>query len=232
MLASAVGATVQGCAGFGLVLVAGPALVAVDTGFVPGPLLVMGQFVNARHILIERRHLDRSAWQHSLLGLPVGLAAGLVVVSLVTKQTLALIVGVLTAAAASSLLCRLTVRRTRRTEVGAGLLAAFCSVAASLPGPPLAIAFSDMDGPTMRATSASLMMVVATGIAAAAVAGLAATGNFGTHEAELMLRLLPGTTAGLALSRRVRPMLDRNWFRPSILTLALISGLALAISKL
>ncbi len=228
MLASAVGATVQGCAGFGLVLVAGPALVAVDTGFVPGPLLVMGQFVNARHILIERRHLDRSAWQHSLLGLPVGLAAGLVVVSLVTKQTLALIVGVLTAAAASSLLCRLTVRRTRRTEVGAGLLAAFCSVAASLPGPPLAIAFSDMDGPTMRATSASLMMV----IAAAAVAGLAATGNFGTHEAELMLRLLPGTTAGLALSRRVRPMLDRNWFRPSILTLALISGLALAISKL
>ena len=59
-----------------------------------------------------------------------------------------------------------------------------------------------------------------------------AISNFGTHEAELILRLLPGTTAGLALSRWIRPVLDRNWFRPSILTLALISGLALAVSKL
>lgn len=53
------------------------------------------------------------------------------------------------------------------------------------------------------------------------------SGNFGSHEFNLLLWALPGVIAGLIAARWVRPHLDKPWFRPMVLVIALIGGLAL-----
>jgi len=65
---SMAGAVVHGSVGIGLTLVAGPALIAIDPAFAPGPFLLAGQLVGVRHIYAERRHLDREAYRRCVIG--------------------------------------------------------------------------------------------------------------------------------------------------------------------
>ena len=60
---------------------------------------------------------------------------------------------------------------------------------------------------------------------------LAGRGSFGLHELRLIGYLVPGMFIGLAISRVVRPYLDRHWFRPAVLSVALAGGVALIIGQ-
>ncbi len=217
------GSTVHGAVGIGFGLVAGPALVAIDPGFAPGPLLLGGQVVGLRHILAERAAADRVAWRHCMWGLPLGLLGGLVVLESMDDSTLGLLVGGFTALAAVALLGGLSLRRSSPVEVVAGAASSFAAVAAGIPGPPLVVAFSDMRPATLRSTTSMFMAV----IAGLSFVGLTVTGNFGGREAWLLALLLPGVLIGLVLARHVRPHLERPWFRPLVLVVALIGGLVL-----
>lgn len=228
ILITTAGSIAQGSVGIGLGLIAGPALVAIDPAFVPGPLLVVAQIVGIRHILAERQHADLGAWRHGMLGLPVGLAAALVVLSVVSRSMLAVIVGGSTAAAAVILLAGVTVQRTRTSEIVAGVFSTFASVTASLPGPPLVCVYADMSPPKMRSTASMLVIW----IAAIGFVGLLVSGNFGRHEFDLLLWLLPGAVIGLVASRWVRPFIDKPWFRQLILVVAMFGGLALVARQL
>jgi len=222
------GAIVQGSVGVGLSLVAAPALVAIDPTFIPGPLLIVGQIVGIRHIIVEGRHIDWQAFRHALWGLPFGLAGGLAVVELVPLGVLALLVGILTVTSALVLLAGFRLRQTRRTEIAGGLTCSFGGMAASLPGAPLGICFSEMRPPTLRSTSSAYIFIVG----AVAIGLLAARDRFGLHELTLVGYLVPGMFIGLAISRVVRPFLDRTWFRPAVLSVALAGGVALIIGQL
>lgn len=228
LLLSTAGATVQGSIGIGYALVAGAGLVAIDAGFVPGPLLLVGLIVGCRHVIAEREHLEQRALKRALFGLPFGMAAGLVLLTSIDDRTLGLLVGATTAMAATALLLGWSVRRTPRVEVLTGAATAFSSVTAGLPGPPFVVAFSDLRPAALRATAGSFIMIVAV----LGFVALAATGNFGLTEFSLLALLVPGTLIGLFLSRFVRPHLDRPWFRPLILIVSGVGGLALVVRSL
>ncbi|WP_420638946.1 TSUP family transporter [Candidatus Poriferisocius sp.] len=225
---SAAGAMVQGCIGLGLALVSGPALVAVDADFAPGPLIVVGQIVGLRNVVVERIHTDRSAVRHCAIGLPFGLAAGLSVLAAMSDETIAILVGSVAAGGALIRLCGLRIPRSTPVEVTTGTAVAFTSVTAGLPGPMFALTFSDMEPPTMRGTIGSVFFLVAV----SSVVGLVATGQFGGHELELVGWLIPGILLGLLIARFVRPRVDRTWFRPVVLVVAFIGGVALLFRQL
>lgn len=223
----AAGATVHGCLGIGLALVAGPALIAIDPAFAPGPLLIAGQVVGVRHLIMERGHIDREALRRCFLGLPFGLAGGLLLLSLVSDRTLSILIGAFTAIAAIALLAGASIRRSPRTDVAGGGAVAFSSITAGLPGPPWVVAFSDMPPQTMRGTSATYLIAVAiTGLV-----GLILTGEFGRHEAVLTAWTLPGIAIGLVLARLLRPRLDPAVFRPIVLVVALVGAVALILRQ-
>lgn len=228
VLLAAAGATVQGSIGIGYALVAGPGLAAIDTAFVPGPLLLIGLVVGARHIFVEFGDIDRPAVGRCFLGLPFGLVAGLAVLNAMDDRLLGIAVGATTALAATVMLLGLRVRRTPAVEVAAGAATAFSAVTAALPGPPFVAAFSDLQPAAMRSTASlyigSFILI--------ALVPLAATGNFGGHELQLLAVLVPGTFGGLLLARFVRPMLERPWFRPLILIVAGMGGIALVLRNL
>lgn len=207
---------------------AGPALVAIDPGFAPGPLIVVGQVVGIRNVIVERSHTDRQAVRRCAIGLPFGLAAGLAVLAVASDRVIALFVGSFAAAGAISLLCGLQIRRSPRVEVATGTAVAFSSVTAALPGPAFALTFSEMKPATLRGTVGSVFFMVAV----MAMIGLVATGEFGGHEIELIGWLIPGILLGLALARFVRPFLDRSWFRPAVLLVAFAGGIALILRQL
>lgn len=228
LILSMLGATAQGSIGIGYGLVAGAGLIAVEPAFVPGPLLIISFVVSIRHIVIEREHLDRSALKRCAAGLPVGLIAGLVVLEAMDDRTLSLAVGTAITIAAVALLFGFTIRRTPTIELFAGAASAFSSVTAGLPGPPFVFAFSDLKPAALRATSATFISL----IAGVAFFGLLVTGNFGSQEFGLLAALFPGTLAGLFVARYVRPHLEQPWFRPLVLVVSGVGGLALIIRNL
>lgn len=220
---TALGALIHGSTGIGMALVAGPVLVLIDPGFTPTPLLIATQTIGLRHVVAERRHTDNRAVGRCLLGLPVGVALALVVVAAVEEGAMALFIGSATALACVALLIGVKPRRTARTEVAGGAAIAFAAVSAGLPGPPAVVTFNDMDGSALRGTASTYMLFVAT----IGLAGLTITGSFGLDELRLCLYLLPGIGLGLIGARYLRHQLDRSWFRPAVLTVALLGGLAL-----
>jgi uncharacterized membrane protein YfcA len=228
LLLSAAGATVQGSVGIGYGLVAGPGLAAIDTSFIPGPLLVIGILVGARHIFAEFDHIERPAVGRCFLGLPFGLVAGLAVLNAMDDRVLGVAVGAATALAAASMIFGFSVRRTPAIEVGSGAATAFCAVTAALPGPPFVVAFSDLRPAAMRST-ASLFI---SSLVLISLVALAVTGNFAGEEARLLALLVPGTIGGLLLARYVRPVLERPWFRPLILVVAALGGIALVLRNI
>ena len=219
------GSIVQGATGIGLTLVAGPALLAIDADFAPAPLLIVGQLIGVRHIIAEHSHLDTSAFRRLLFGLPLGIIGAVVVLVIVDKQSIAAVVAALVCVAAGLLLAGFHPRRTPRRDSAAGAATAFAGVTAGLPGPSLAIAFHDMTGGAMRATTSYFVAVVG----GVGVVVLLLVGELGGQELALVARMLPGLILGLFLARWVRPWLDHTWFRPAILTIALAGGLAVLV---
>lgn len=222
------GSTVQGSTGIGLALVAGPALVSIDPAFAPGPLLIVAQLIGLRHIAAEREQADRPALRHALFGLPVGLIGAILVLELVSESVLAILVGTLAATAAAALLAGYRPTRGRRTEIIGGAASTFSGITAGLTGPPLVIAFNDMRPATMRATTALFVV----NVAVVGLASLVITGNFGRHELQLLGRLVPGVIIGLVVARWVRPIIDRTWFRPTVLVISCLGGVVVVLRQL
>lgn len=228
LLLSAAGATVQGSIGIGYGLVAGPGLAAIDTNFIPGPLLVIGILIGARHVFAEFDDIERAAVGRCFLGLPFGLVAGLAVLRAMDDQLLGIAVGGATALAAVCMILGFSVQRTPAVEVASGAATAFGAITAALPGPPFVVAFSDLRPAAMRST-ASLFL---SSLVLISLVVLWLTGNFAGEELRLLALLVPGTLAGLVLARYVRPLLERPWFRPLILTVAAIGGIALVLRNI
>lgn len=228
MLIAAAGAIVHGSAGIGLALVAGPGLVAIDPAFVPGPILLAGQVIGARHLIVEHRSLDVPTWRRALIGLPLGLVMGLSVLAVTETRGRTLVIGGAVIIAATTMLLGVKIKRTAAVEVGTGTMVTAFSVAAGLPGPPAALTYSDMPGPQMRANVSALMAFVGP----IGLCGLVLTDNFGLHELGLTLAIFPGIAVGLILSRWVRPRIDNDWFRPTVLLIALAGGIATVARQL
>lgn len=225
---TATGAMVQGSAGIGLGLVASPVLLSIDPSFAPGPLLLGGLVVGARHMTAEWSELDRPTLRRTLVGLPFGALGALTVLQVMAADTLSLLIGFLIVAAALFLLSGVHAPRSGAGDVLTGAASAFTSITAALPGPPLVIGLADLKPGCLRCTVS--VFVAAT--SAVAFVGLVLIDRFGSREAALLALMLPGLVAGVFASRWTRPLLDRHWFRPAILVLSLGGGAALVLQQL
>lgn len=222
------GAIVQGSAGIGLGLVASPVLLTIDPAFGPGPLLIGGLVIGARHMAAEWGDLDRPTLRRALFGLPIGALGALGVLRIMAPDTLSLTIGVLICAASLFLLSGVTVPRTDAGDVITGVASAFTSITAALPGPPLVIGLAELAPRALRCT-VSVFVAATSGVA---LIGLIAIDRFGGRETVLLALMVPGLVCGVVLSRWTRPLLDQHWFRPGVLVLAMAGGAALAINQL
>lgn len=222
------GAAVQGSVGFGFSLVAAPLLLLIDTGLVPGPATVAGLALNLLMLRGDPGHADLHGVRWAAVGLVPGSALAGLTLALVTDRTVAVLAAAMVLVAVALSLGGLEVRRTRPALTGVGVLSGFMGTAATISGPPIALAYQRASGPLLRSTLARFFLIAAV----VAVVTLVPAGRLGLDEVGEGLALIPGVVVGFVVSRRLVRLLDRGHTRPAVLAISAISSLAVLAREL
>ena len=225
LLMVALGATVQATIGFGAALVAVPLLLLVDPRFVPGPVVIAGLAVNLVMIIVNWGHADWRGVRLALVGLVPGTVLAGVALALVSGTSLSLLsAGAILAAVGISAAGHVP-RRGRRTMIGAGFFSGYLGTTAGVGGPPLALAYQDAEGRTIRATL-PLVFLVGAGLT---LATLVTAGRFAAADLRTGLLLAPGGFVGFATSRALTGRIDDARLRRLVLALSALSASAVII---
>jgi len=226
LAAIAAGSLIQGSVGFGLSLVAAPVIGLIEPQALPATLLLVALPLTAWMAHREWGDIDVRGFLEISLGRLPGTAGAVWVLSRIAPEDLSIVIGavVVVAAALSAIAPDFDLRT--RWRLAAGVASGLMGTMAAIGGPPLALAYQHHPGPRLRSTLAvsfvlgSLISLLALGV----------TGSVHRSHFVLALEVLPGLVIGLYLAHRLKEVLDRRWLRPTVLTFALLSGLA-AIGK-
>ena len=224
----ALAAALQGGVGFGMNLLAAPALVLADPALVPGPLILCAMSLT---LLMARRDLadvDWSGFGWVMVGRLPGTAAGALLIASISAGGVAIAVGLAVLVAAALNLRDLGLRPTRGTLLGAGIASGFAGTVSSIGGPMLAVVYAHERGPVIRGTL-SAIFVAASVISASA---LALVGRLGTQELLLALSLQPAVIIGYLSSRQLAAHLDAGRTKAAVLTVSVVGAIAAIVSAL
>ena len=223
-----VGSTLQGSIGFGMGLFASPILILLDERFVPAPILLSTWVMTTFLILRERHAVDVRGLRWAVAGRAVGTVMAATVLTLLPRDRMPLVFGVLVLIGVAMSLSGLRFRPSRSVLLGAGAMSAVMGTIASIGGPPMALVYQDAPGARLRATMSSFFWM---GTVMSLVV-LRFVGRFGEDEVRLTLVILPGVLLGLLASRWASAVVDRGYTRAVVLTLAAAAGLAVIIRQL
>lgn len=221
------GACLQGSLGFGLGLLAAPVLVLVEPRLVPGPLVCMSLVMAILVATRERASLDFGSIRWAIIGRIPGAVLGAIAVALLSTRWLAALfaVGVLTAVGLS--VAGLSVERSRRNLLIAGLVSGTMGTATSVGGPPVALVYQRASGPELRGSLATFMLFGTT----LSLIALTTLGQFTRTDLEATALLVPGALVGFVSSRWTNRVLDRGYTRPAVLTFAAVSAVSILVRQ-
>ncbi len=228
MLATVLGALVQGAIGFGLNLVVVPVVAVLEPAALPASMIIMALPMTAGSALREREHIDRSGVLWTTLGRLPGVVAGAWLVTALAAETLALVIGgcVVLAASMSALTPPPRVRPV--SAAIAGLVGGLMGTASSIGGPPVALLYQGQPGPVLRSTlGAAFLIGTVLSLGALALAGAVAT-----WHVWLGVSLMPCVALGLYASRWLLRWIDAGWLRPCVIAFACLSGLGVLLRGL
>jgi len=220
------GATLQGSLGFGLGVFAVPLFFFIDPALVPGPTLAAAMILTATLAYRERHAVHIADIKWAIIGRVFGVAAALVVLTLVPPRHLATLLGALILAAVAITASGVHLPPKPATLVSAGLVSGFMGTSVSVGGPPLALVYQRESGPRVRGTLSTYFVIGA----AISLIGLHFVHRFGLHQLLLAGALAPGVIVGYLISRRLAPILDRGYTRIGVLTVSGVMG-AIVILK-
>lgn len=225
LLVVSVGASVQATIGFGAALVAVPFLLLIGPGFVPGPIVIAGVAVNLVMLMANWGQADWHGVRWSMLGLVPGTAlAGLAVARFSDSSLSLLSAGAILAAVGISAAGHVP-HRGRRTMLGVGFFSGYLGTTAGVGGPPLALAYQDAPGHTIRGTLPWVFMVSA----ALTLVALRLSNHLDMADLGTGLFLAPGGFVGFATSRVLVGRIDDASLRRLVLALSALSAAAVII---
>lgn len=227
-LVVALGASLQGVAGFGGNLVAIPLAALIDTDLVPGPILIAMIVVTVLTAVREHSDISWFVVRWATAGRLPGILAGAVLLGSVTDAALGVVIAiaVLIAVVVSTLGQRF--EPSHRSLLGAGFLSGTSGTAAGIGGPPLALVLQHGSGPRVRATLAAYFTL----LTPLTLAAIALAGHLTGDQIRSGLALIPAAAIGFAASSSLRPLVDRHGARPLVLTLSSASAVLLMFRSL
>ncbi len=223
-----VGCTIQGVLGFGAGLFAVPILALAAPDFVPGPVLLLNPVLCALFAWREHGAIDRTVLRWALIGRVPGVLLGAWALATVSEDRLGLLFGSLLLVGVALKVSGVHAARTPWTLMGAGGLSGFMGTSVAVGGPPIALVLDGSSGPEIRATM-NAFFFIGTSIS---LTVLAAAGEFGVRDLLLAACLLPSLLVGVALSNRLRHVLDGRWLAPTVYVLSGTIALYLVIRSL
>jgi len=217
-----VGALVQGTIGFGINLFAAPFIALVVPEALPVSLVLVAWPVGAVTAAREHHAIDRAALPWLLAGALPGTLVGLLIVTAVGADELAIIVGAVTLLGVVLSIVTPPIHVDATSATVAGFVGNMTGTAASVGGPPVALLYQHHRGPTVRSTLGVFFSVSAT----FSVVGYLATGEVTADRFWFALALFPAMLVGLWASRHFHHLVDRVWLRPAMLSMCALAGTA------
>jgi len=214
------GALVQGSIGFGLNLIAVPVIAIYQPAALPAAGIIFALPMTAGSALRERAHIDRPAIFWTTLGRLPGVVLGAWIVAVLSKQSLALLIGGFVVVAVGMSVVSLTLPINRATQAGAGFLGGLMGTSSSIGGPPMALLYQRQPGPMMRSTLGAAFLVGS----ALSFGALALAGEVSALQLRFGAAMVPAVLLGLFVSRSLHAWLDGGWLRPCVLVFAGLAG--------
>jgi uncharacterized protein len=229
-LAVACGACLQGSIGFGfgLGLLATPIVALVDPSMVPGPLVLVAGLLTLLVLARDREQVDLGGVGWALAGRVPGTVLGAFAVAALPERPLLITLGVLILLGVALSVAGWVVARTAKILVLAGALSGVMATAASIGGPPIALAYQDTSGPALRGTLSAFFLFGSV----LSVLSLTAFGQFGARQLVVALLLVPFMLVGAALSSLAARHLDPARTRAVVLSVSALSAVALLVREL
>src|SRR5688572_11671688 len=132
-------ALVQGTIGLGFAIVSVPLLTLIDRSLAPVPQMMLSLPLTLFMAYRERHALDIKGAAWVLGGRIPGAFLGLLVIGLASARALDAVIGSFVLAGTLILATRVHVRRTRVTELAAGLISGVTETLCAIGGPPIAL---------------------------------------------------------------------------------------------
>ena len=227
-LAIALAAATQAASGLGFAMVAIPLLALIDLGWLPGPMLFANLFLSAAILWREGSALGRGEPLPLGAGLLIGTGLGAAFLSVVPRDSLGLLFGLVILAAVALALLAPQVPLRPRTILAGATASGFTGIVAAMHAPPLVMLYQREPPAKVRATFAVVFVIGCV----LALGGLALSGRFGGVEARAGLSLLPGTALGYGAGRLVARRVSQGAARAAMLSISGAGGAMLVARSL
>jgi uncharacterized membrane protein YfcA len=228
LVAVTAGAAVQGSVGFGANLLAVPVLALVEPRALPATLTMWVLPLAVAMAVRERHGIDRPGALLIVAWRIPGTVVGALTVAAVSADAISALAGGAVLAAVAVTASGVAVPVNRATTAAAGLASGAMGTATSIGGPPVALLYQRREGPVLRST---LAVTFVAGLLISLL-GQTAVGAVSGWHVLVALSLVPGTVAGLGIAHALAGRLDGPWLRPTVLTLAGITGLVALVRGL
>lgn len=218
----AVGSLVQSSLGFGVAVVAAPAVVLVDPGLMPVSMVICGFVLPLFHLVRGPRDIDLRVLGWAFAGRLALTPLGVLLVVMLSPSAIAATVGVLVLVTVALSLTSIEMRATPRTALGAGLLTGVSGTAAAIGGPFLALVLQHEAPVRVRSTLAAFFV----GGSATTLIALALGGEVHRDQVVTGLIWIPFLLLGHALAGPLRDRLDGPRLRRGVLVLSAVASLS------
>ncbi len=220
LLAVFVGAILQGCIGFGMVVLAFPVLVSLDPALLPGTVLLASIPLVSINLYRNWAGADVGEVGWLMGGRIPGMLAAIVLVRSVDRSALAIGGGLVVLAAVALSLWAPRIERNRTTLAAAGLVSGLFGTAIGIGGPPIGLLYQHETGAKLRST-VSVLMFAGAPLSAAL---LAASGELSSADVRTGLAFMPATTLGILLAPKFIPWVDSR-LRVTVLVVCALAAI-------
>lgn len=221
-LAVLLGAVLQGCLGFGMVVLAFPVLVTASPDLLPGPMVIASLPVVTINLWRNWAGVDWREFFWLMSGRLPGTAMGLVLLSVINSTALTIVGGLTVLGAVIVSAWAPPVPRRPATMLAGGISSGILGTSVGIGGPPIALLYHHDSGAKLRST-VSTMLFAGTPITAIS---LAASQSLDGTDLRTGLALMPATTLGILLAPRFIPWMDQR-LRQAVL---IVSGFAAVVA--
>lgn len=222
------GAVVQRAVGLGFGLVAAPVLAIVWPEIVPASVLLMSTPLALFMFLRYRRDVRLRELPALFGGQALGTGVGVLLIALVAPASLGLLVGATVVVAVALSLGKARLPSGSGWLACAGAAAGVMGTTAATGGPPLALAYQDVQGPQLRGTLAVVFLAGNS----MSLFGLAAFGHLSALHFGIAAGTMPLLLGGLWAGARLASRLDGGHLRYAVLGVAGTSGVVAIIRSL